>query len=188
MNITLTGKQVDIGERLRQHAEESLSASVTKYFPAPISSAVVFTKDGENFEAEITVHPAKNIILKGLGEAADPYSAFDAANAHMATRLRRHKTKLNDHKQKTGLSELAQEAVFSFDENQEEEVSIDETAPLTIAETDANIPICTVSEAVMLMDLANECATLFRNSANHRISMVYRRKDGNIGWVEPKAA
>lgn len=188
MNITLTGKQVDIGDRLHKHVEENLDSSVNKYFPAPISSQVVFAKDGEDFAVEITVHPAKNIILKGTGIANDPYSAFDAANAHIATRLRRHKTKLNDHKQNISLAELASEAVFSFDENQEDEVNIDENAPLTIAETDANVPVCTVSEAVMLMDLSNESAILFRNSSNSRISMVYRRKDGNIGWVEPKAA
>lgn len=188
MNITLTGKQVDIGERLNKHVEENLTLTVNKYFPAPISSSVVFAKDGEEFIVEIAVHPTKNILLQGTGTANDPYSAFDAANAHIATRLRRHKTKLNDHKQKTSLAELAHEAVFSFNENQEEEVTIDDAAPLTIAETDANIPVCTVSEAVMLMDLSNECAILFRNSANNLISMVYRRKDGNIGWVEPKAA
>ncbi|MDR1026089.1 MAG: ribosome-associated translation inhibitor RaiA [Lactobacillus sp.] len=187
MNITLTGKQVDIGERLNKHVEESITGTVTKYFSSPISCAVVFAKDGEEFAAEITVHPAKNIILKGTGTASDPYSAFDAANTHIATRLRRHKTRLNDHKQKTSLAELAHESVFSFDENQEEEITIDDNAPLTIAETDANVPVCTVSEAVMIMDLSNECAILFRNSANNCISMVYRRKDGNIGWVEPKA-
>ena len=67
------------------------------------------------------------------------------------------------------------------------ELEVNENAPLTIAETDANIPVCTVSEAVMYMDFRNEYALMFRNSANNHISMVYRRKDGNIGWVEPKA-
>lgn len=187
MKITLTGKQVDIGDRLRSHVEESILNSVNKYFSAPISCTVAFSKEGEDFSAEVTVHPSKNIILKGTGEASDPYSAFDNANTHIATRLRRHKTKLNDHKGKTGLAELASEAVFSLNEN-EDEVEIDENAPLTIAEMDANLPVCTVSEAVMFMDLANECAILFRNSANGHINMVYRRKDGNIGWVEPKVA
>lgn len=84
------------------------------------------------------------------------------------------------------MAELASEAVFALDES-DEEVEIDENAPLTIAEVEANIPVCTVSEAVMFMDLANEAALMFRNSANNHISMVYRRKDGNIGWVEPKA-
>ena len=69
----------------------------------------------------------------------------------------------------------------------EDELDVDVDAPITIAETDANIPVCTVSEAVMYMDLGNECALMFRNSSNNHISMVYRRKDGNIGWVEPKA-
>ena len=105
---------------------------------------------------------------------------------HIATRLRRHKNKLSDHKGKTGLAEMANEAVFPLHET-EDEMDIDVNAPLTIAETEANIPVCTVSEAVMYMDLVNEAAIMFRNSANNHISMVYRRKDGNIGWVEPKA-
>ena len=178
MKVTLSGKQVDISDKLRKHVEDGVSASVDKYFSAPISCSVAFSKEGEDFSAEITVHPAKNIVLKGSGSAADPYSAFDNANEHIATRLRRHKTKLSAHKSKIGLAELAYSAVLPL---------VDEDAPLTIAETDANIPVCTVSEAVMLMDLGNECAQMFRNSANNHISMVYRRKDGNIGWVEPKA-
>src|SRR5574344_1580573 len=184
MKITLTGKQVDISEKLRVRVEESIEASTNKYFSAPISCCVAFSKDGEDFRAEVTVHPAKNIVLKGTGIASDPYSAFDNANEHIATRSRRQKTKVNDHKGKTGIVEMAHEAVFPLTET-EDEMSIDETAPLTIAETDANIKVCTVSEAVMYMDLADECAMMFRNSANNRISMVYRRKDGNIGWVEP---
>lgn len=184
MKITLSGKQVDISDRLKNKVEEGINASTSKYFSSPISCSVAFSKDGEDFRAEVTVHPAKNIVLKGTGVAADPYSAFDNANEHIATRLRRQKTKLNDHKGKTGIVEMAHESVFPLTET-EDEMSIDESAPLTIAETDANIKVCTVSEAVMYMDLIDECALMFRNSANNRISMVYRRKDGNIGWVEP---
>lgn len=185
MKITLTGKQVDIGDRLRTHVEDAIENSVNKYFPAPISCTVAFSKEGEDFNAEVTVHPAKNIVLKGTGTAGDPYSAFDNANTHIATRLRRHKTKLSDHKGKTGLAEMGSEAVFTINE-EAEEIDIDD-APLTIAELEAQIPVCTVSDAVMRMDLINECALMFRNSANNHISMVYRRKDGNIGWVETKA-
>jgi len=183
MQITLSGNQVDIGDRLRSHVEESILNSVNKYFPAPVSCSVNFTKEKDDFIAEVTVHPAKNIILKGTGRAGDPYSSFDAANEHIATRLRRHKTKLNDHKGKTGMAEIANEAVFSFDEDAEE---VNDDAPLTIAELEANIPVCTVSEAVMYMDLNNEPALMFKNVATNNFNMVYRRKDGNIGWVEPK--
>jgi ribosomal subunit interface protein len=101
MKITLSGKQVDISDRLKNKVEEGINASTSKYFSAPISCSVAFSKDGEDFRAEVTVHPAKNIVLKGTGVAADPYSAFDNANEHIATRLRRQKTKLNDHKGKT---------------------------------------------------------------------------------------
>ena len=184
MQITLSGNQVDIGDRLRNHVEESVLNSVNKYFPAPVSCAVAFSKSKDDFTAEVTVHPAKNIVLKGTGVAGDPYSAFDAANEHIATRLRRHKTKLNDHKGKAGMAEVANEAVFSLNEDAEE-VDIDD-APLTIAELEANIPVCSVSEAVMYMDLNNEPALMFKNSATGVFNMVYRRKDGNIGWVEPK--
>ena len=184
MQITLSGNQVDIGDRLRNHVEENVLNTVNKYFPAPISCSVNFSKVKDVFSAEVTVHPAKNIVLKGIGEAGDPYSAFDTANEHIATRLRRHKTKLNDHKGKSGLTELAYEAVFSIDE-EAEEVALDD-APITIAELEANIPVCSVSEAVMFMDLNNESALMFKNSATNAFNMVYRRKDGNIGWVEPK--
>lgn len=186
MKVTVSGKQVDISDKLRKHVEEGVSASVEKYFSTPYSCIVAFSKEGEEFGVEITVHPVKNIVLKGSGSATDPYTAFDDANQHIATRLRRHKTKLNAHKSKVGLAELAYAAVLPLVE-ENEEVDVNEDAPLTIAETDANIPVCTVSEAVMYMDLSNECAIMFRNSANNHISMVYRRKDGNIGWVEPKA-
>ena len=186
MKITLTGKQVDIGDRLRKHVEDAIENSVTKYFNAPISCTVAFSKEGEEFSAEVTVHPAKNMVLKGSGIAGDPYTAFDNANEHIATRLRRNKNKLSDHKSKIGLAELAYQAVLPLHET-DEELDVDVNAPITIAETDANIPVCTVSEAVMYMDLVNECAIMFRNSSNGHISMVYRRKDGNIGWVEPKA-
>ena len=187
MKVTLSGKQVDVSDKLRKHVEEAISGSVEKYFSAPISCTVTFSKDGEDFSAEIIVHPAKNVVLRGTGSAADPYSAFDNANEHIATRLRRHKTKLNAHKSKASLAELAYAAVLPLVE-QDDEVDVNENAPLTIAEIDANIPVCTVSEAVMYMDLSNECALMFRNSANSHISMVYRRKDGNIGWVEPKSS
>lgn len=186
MQITLTGKQVDIGDRLRNHVEENVIGTVTKYFNSPINCEVTFSKNGaEEFTVEVIVHPAKNIVLKGTGVAVDPYSAFDNANTHIATRLRRHKNKLNSHKGKTGLAELASEAIFPYNEEDEDDTNFD-AAPLTIAEVDANIPVCSVSEAVMYMDLNNEVALMFRNVINNVISMVYRRKDGNIGWVEPK--
>lgn len=186
MKITLTEKQVDISDRLRNHVEEIVTASVAKYFAAPISCTVSFSKEGEDFSAEITVHPTKDLVLKGSGTGVDPYSAFDAANAHIDTRLRRNKSKLSAHKGKAGIAEVANFAVFSF--NEEEESDVTENAPLTIAETDVVLPVCSVSDAIMHMDLANDSALLFRNSNNNQINMVYRRKDGNIGWVEPKVA
>ena len=185
MKITFTGKQVDISDRLRAHIEENVLSAVTKYFSDPIGCNVAFSKEGEDFSAEVTVHPAKNIVLKGTGEGSDPYTAFDNANAHIVVRLSKHKNRLKDHKGKVGLAELASEAVLPIIET-EEEMNVNVDAPLTIAETGANVPVCSVSEAVMYMDLNNESALMFKNTATNNFNMVYRRKDGNIGWVEPK--
>ena len=93
MKITFTGKQVDISDRLRAHIEENVLSAVTKYFSDPIGCNVAFSKEGEDFSAEVTVHPAKNIVLKGTGEGSDPYTAFDNANAHIVVRLSKHKSK-----------------------------------------------------------------------------------------------
>ena len=131
MKITLTGKQVDIGDRLRKHVEEAIENSVNKYFNAPISCTVAFSKEGEDFNAEVTVHPAKNIVLKGSGVAGDPYSAFDNANTHIATRLRRNKNKLNDHKGKLGLAELANAKPLCIWIWSTKPPSCSETAPTT---------------------------------------------------------
>ena len=107
MKITFTGKQVDISDRLRAHIEENVLSAVRKYFSDPIGCNVAFSKEGEDFSAEVTVHPAKNIVLKGTGEGSDPYTAFDNANAHIVVRLSKHKNRLKDHKGKVGLAELA---------------------------------------------------------------------------------
>lgn len=187
MKITFNDKQVDISEKLKKHCDEALSGVVGKYFATSIDAIVSFSKEGEEFSAEITVHPAKDLILKGSGIGADPYSAFDAALAHINTRLRRNKSRLSAHKGKSSYAEIANMAVFSFDEAAEEDQKI-ECTPLTIAETGAIVPTCSVSEAIMHMDLANEGALMFKNSVTNQINMVYHRKDGNIGWVEPKVA
>ncbi len=187
MKITYNEKQVDVSEKLKQHCDGALSQTVEKYFASAIDAIVSFSKEGEAFGAEIVVHPAKEMILKGSGLGADPYSAFDDALSKMNTRLRRNKSKLSAHKGKASYAEIANLAVFSFDESSQEDQEIDAT-PLTIAETGTVVPTCSVSEAIMHMDLSNEDALMFKNSATNQINMVYRRKDGNIGWVEPKAA
>ncbi|MFI3241996.1 MAG: ribosome-associated translation inhibitor RaiA [Alphaproteobacteria bacterium] len=187
MEITYNEKQVDVSEKLKAHCNEALSATVEKYFADAFDAIVSFSKEGESFDAEIVVHPAKELILKGSGNGADPYSAFDDALSKINTRLRRNKSKISARKGKVSYAEVANMSVFSFDTNNEAELEVEQT-PLTIAETGAMVPTCSVSEAIMHMDLSSEDALMFKNSATNQINMVYLRKDGNIGWVEPKSA
>lgn len=185
MELNITGNQVNVGAKLNKHVEEGLRSSVKKYFADTISANVSFSKEGEQVKTEITVHPKKGLIVNGTGIGGDAYSAFDDANEHIAIRLRKHKTIINGHKGKSSAADLANYSVISNNEVVAEEEET-EFAPITIAELTADIPVCSVSEAVMFMDLADTNAILFRNSSHGEHNMVYRRKDGNIGWVDPK--
>ncbi len=184
MELNITGNQVNIGAKLNKHIEENLRSSVKKYFADTISVSISFSKEGEQVKTEIVVHAKKGLIVNGTGLGGDPYSAFDDANDHIAIRLRKHKNIISNHKGKSSAYDLANYSVISSEEVKEETEG--EFTPITIAELSADIPLCSVSEAVMFMDLADANALLFRNSSHGEHNMVYRRKDGNIGWVDPK--
>ncbi len=188
MNITITGKQVNIGQRLREYVETNLEPTIAKYFDDSIGANVTFSKEGENFRADLSVHPHKGMLLQGAGLGNDPYSALDTANEHMAKRLRRHKRRITSHKGKSSVNEFASLSVVSLLDQSEaaQEAEVAEDAPITIAELESEIPVCSVSDAIMRMDLADLNAMMFRNSAHGGLNMVYRRNDGNVGWVDPK--
>ena len=97
MQLSVTGKQLDVGDALRRHAETNLEASVAKYFDDAIEGTVVFSREAHLFRADISVHVGRGIQIQGQGEAADPYPAFDMALEHAAKQLRRHKRKLRSH-------------------------------------------------------------------------------------------
>ncbi|MGD9637869.1 MAG: ribosome-associated translation inhibitor RaiA [Alphaproteobacteria bacterium] len=185
MKITTTGKQITVTDRLREYVEKSLTSTVSKYFDDIISANVSFSKEGDNVKADITVHPRRGIVLQGSSTSSDLNAALDNANEKIATRLRRYKNRLVDQKSRSAEIESAYHSIIAA-ENSEEELPV-EGSPITIAELEAEIPSCTVSGAVMRMDLADMPALLFRNNSHGGINMVYRRKDGNIGWVDPQS-
>src|SRR5262249_25631151 len=121
--------------------------------------------------------------------AADaPYAAFDSAAEHLAKRLRRHKRRLRDHHRQVVPSEPARQYILApeSDAAEEDDAAAAETGPVVIAEMAAEVPTLSVSEAVMRLDLADNGAMLFRNRAHGGLNMVYRRADGNVGWVDPR--
>lgn len=180
MKITITGKHIDLGESMPAYAEEALGKAVEKYFTSAVSASIMFSKERESIKAEITVHPTSGLLLKGEAKAGDAYAALDQAVARISRQLNRYKDRLVEHRNEK--IELVPMSVIESDEEKE----VAATAPVIIAETQTELPICSVSGAVMRMDLTDAPALLFRNSAHGELNMVYRRADGNIGWVDPK--
>lgn len=192
MHVQVKGKQIDVGESLRSHVQRQLSDIVAKYFSSPLDATVVFSREAHLFRADISVHAARGIMLQSASAANDPYPAFDEAAERMAVRLRRYKKRLIDmnHHQVSEGKLAAQDAQLSSPyyvlnpEKEEGHAGDQGHAPLIVAETTTQIESLTVSEAVMRLDLGNLPALLFQNRTHGGINLVYRRNDGNIGWVD----
>jgi ribosomal subunit interface protein len=164
---------------------ESLSGVFEKYFGGAIDGTVIFSRDAHLLRASVTVHVGRGITAQSEATADQPYAAFDIAADRLAKRLRRHKRRLRDHHKMPVEAHPADHYVLTPDEDHEADGSIDGT-PMVVAEMKAEILALTVSEAVMRLDLEDSGALLFVNRAHGGLNMVYRRPDGNIGWVDPK--
>jgi ribosomal subunit interface protein len=190
VDIRVSGHQIDTGESLRGHVEIRLSAMAEKYFSRAISAQVTFGKGpyDHSFTCDIVAHVPPGVVLKGRGAAADAHAAFDQSADRIEKQLRRYKRRLKDrHAQGAHALAVADaiEAGYTvFAAPSEEEEPVDN--PPVVAETRVDIPDSSVSDAVMLLDLRNTNALLFRNSGTGKLNMVYRRGDGTIGWVEPQ--
>jgi ribosomal subunit interface protein len=186
MQLSVHGKQIDVGDALRGHIEENLPAIVTKYFENPTDAHVTMTREGRDFKADISVHVGKGIIVQSHGSSEDAYAAFDTAGVHIAKRLRRYKRRLRDHhrgRDESPKSIAVQQFVLETPPEAIEEPAT-EDQPLIVAEMATSIERLTVSEAVMRMDLSGQPALLFHNTTDGAINLVYLRSDGNIGWID----
>ena len=195
MQLSVTGKQTEIGEALRRHIEGSLGSILDKYFKTAIEAHVIVSKEAHLSRAEISIHIGRGIVVNARGAASEAYLAFDAAAERLAKQLRRYKRRLRDHHAKgrepAGASERAMDYVLAPIEEEEAEGEAAEAgnvngAPAVIAEMSTELPSLTVGEAAMRMDLAEAPVLLFRNRSHGELNLVYRRTDGNIGWIDPK--
>ena len=186
MDVSVKGKHVDVGEALRDHVIDHIDKSVRKYFDRALDASVTFSREGRSFRADISVHPGRGMVVQGGGGGGDAYAAFDGALGRIAKQLRRYKRRLKDHHKGRGEDDLiaAQKYVIAPDED--EEVLVD-AQPTIIAELSTKIATLTVGDAVMRMDLADYPVVMFRNSAHGGLNVVYRRPDGNIGWIDPNS-
>jgi ribosomal subunit interface protein len=192
MRIQVAGRQMDVGEALRTRIETELESGVSKYFSRATDATVTVGKNGgTGVEVDCTVHLSSGISLQSQGHGGDAHSAFDAALTKLETRVRRYKSRLKNH-HANGRDPLPAEGASAYvlaplqEEGEAEAAHHEESAPLVIAETKVPIRTMTVSMAVMQLDLAENPALLFRNAANGRLNLVYRRSDGNVGWIDPE--
>ena len=187
MDIRVSGHQIDTGESLRGQVDARLQAIADKYFSRAISAHVTFGRGpyDHSFTCDIVAHVPQGVVLKGSAAAAVAPAAFEIAADRIETQLRRYKRRLKDRHAQSHHAEAEAEASYTiFAPPPGEEEPVDN--PPVVAETRVDIPTASVSDAVMLLDLRNTNALMFRNSGSGAYNMVYRRGDGTIGWVEPQ--
>jgi ribosomal subunit interface protein len=194
MQVQVTGKHVDVGEALRTRVADELSTSIEKYFDRGGGADVVVSREGNAFKVDCAVTLASGQQLTTHGVGGDAHMAFDAAMERMARRIRRYKNRLKDHHNQALAKQTESAAYFvirAFEPGEDEEDRQGEEAqafpePVIIAETEKPIRTMTVSMAVMELDLTESQTIVFRNAAHGGLSVVYRRPDGNIGWIDPE--
>ena len=186
MDVRVAGHQVDTSETLREHAATRIADISEKYFSRGIGANVTFGRGPNNdYTCDIIAPVVQGVVLKASHSAREPQIAFNGAADRIEKQLRRYTKRLREHKveETAPYVENAGYTVFSPGGDGAAE---EEAAPAIVAETRVDIPQSSVSDAVMLMDLRNTGALMFRNSATGAFNMIYRRQDGNIGWVEPQ--
>ena len=190
MNVRVAGHQVDTGDSLREAAQRRVSEITEKYFARSVGANVTFGKGPNNdFTCDIVAPVMQGVVLKASASAREAHLALNGAADRIESQLRRYTNRLKEHKvdEAPPYVENAGYTIFSAGERADKQDG-GETYPAVIAETKVDIPDASVSDAVMLMDLRNTNALMFRNSGTGDFNMVYRREDGNVGWVEPLKA
>lgn len=188
MQLSVSGKHIDVGDSLRSHVAEALGQSVDRFFGGAIEGKVTFARERHLFRVDIVVHVARGMTAVSHGEAADPYAAFEAAVNRLDTRLQRYKGRLSDrHRKVAEVEEPAAPAQYFVLSPEQPEVIEDRNhgKPAIVAELSTDIVTLTAGEAAMRLDLADQQAMMFRNSAHGGLNVVYRRSDGAIGWIDP---
>jgi ribosomal subunit interface protein len=202
MQLTVSGKQIDLSDALRVHVNKHLDGITHKYFDQALEAHVTFSKARSFFTCDINLHAGRGITVRGEGEAADAHAAFDDAAEHIATRLRRYRRRVSEHARDAGARTKPQNGTQYVLANEpepeaEQPVLNGHAAPMVveseslqavvIAESATAIETLSVRDAVMRMDLAFAPVLMFRNAKTEQLNVVYRRTDGHVGWIDPGA-
>lgn len=185
MQIQITGKNVDVGDALKSRIEGRLDQDVAKYFDDDANAHVTIAKEGSDFRSDCFLTLGSGINLQSHAQSADPYTSFDEAAEKLEKRLRRYTRRLKNHRKHRSSPVSSRDfpvSVFSAEGEGASESTTDN--PVIIAETSLELQDLTVGEAVMKMDISDLPFVIFRSGNDDKINFVYRRDDGNIGWID----
>jgi ribosomal subunit interface protein len=187
MSLRISGKHMEIGDAFRTRIEDRIGEAVDKYFDGGFTGHVTVEKAGSRFSADCLVHLDTGTVLQATGAAKEPQSAFDAAAERVEKRLRRYKRRLKSHH--IGNGEAAMDIAYRVMEplgDSEDDVP-DDYAPAIVAESSVSLRTMSVASAVIQLDMKDNPVFVFRNAGNDQVNIVYRRPDGNIGWIDPSS-
>lgn len=189
MRYQISGKHIDIGEALTTHVKSEIGELVEKYAQRATDVLVVFSKSAHEFVCETDIRLATGLSIQAKGHATEIYPAFESCRERLDKQVRRYKRRLRSYgtaRQAPVEFYAAPSYILTPSEEVEDAEQDDTLAPIVIAEMETKIPVVTVGEAVMRMELAGQKMLVFRNEGHGGVNVVYRRDDGNIGWIDPR--
>ncbi len=192
MTLRISGKSISVGEALRSRVSGRTDEVLRKYFDGNYSGHITLSKDGFGFRTDCSLHLDSGITLEADSNATDAYASADQALVMIEKRLRRYKSRLKDRSARktyaanAALADIdAPSYVIEAPAESDEEVTA--YSPVIIAEATTSLKQLSVSEAVMELDLTGAACIVFQHGSSGRVNIIYRRTDGNVGWVDPPA-
>jgi ribosomal subunit interface protein len=196
MTLRISGKSISVGDALRGRVSERTDEVLRKYFDGNYSGHITLSKDGFGFRTDCALHLDSGITLEAGSNAPDAYASADQALLMIEKRLRRYKSRLKDRSARktyaaatAALAEMGAPILdapsYIIEAPEGDEVA--EYSPVIIAESTKSLKRLSVSEAVMELDLTGAACIVFQHGSSGRVNIIYRRTDGNVGWVDPPA-
>ncbi len=187
MRYQISGKQIDIGEALQVHVKQELGSAVAKYAERPTDAHVIFSKSANEFVCESIIHLSTGLTAQAKAHSHEIYGAFDSCCDKLEKQLRRYKRRLKDHHNHRSepVELFGASSYILASEGDGAESEPESLQPIIVAEIETKIPSLSVGEAVMQMELAGAPVLVFRKEGKDGLNVVYRREDGNIGWIDP---
>jgi ribosomal subunit interface protein len=193
MTLRISGKSISLSEALRARVNERTEEVLRKYFDGNYSGHITLSKDGFGFRTDCALHLDSGITVEAESNAVDAYASADAALLMIEKRLRRYKSRLKDrsarkaHAAASALAELLDAPSYVIEAPAEGDEELTGYNPVIIAEATTSLKRLSVSEAVMELDLTGASCLVFQHGSSGRVNIIYRRSDGNIGWIDPPA-